>query len=101
MDEMTADLSCLEFIHVSRAERLSTGWRNGVIFVDNSHLAGGCWSAAGVVEGFAGFQATVEIIFNPCVPADQIWSNSSFKDSLGGQQAWLEHVLNDKKSGRH
>lgn len=61
VEEMTEDLVCLEFIHVPRSQRLSTSWRNGILFVDNSHLAGGCWSAAGLVEGFAGFQEMVHI----------------------------------------
>ena len=54
MDQMTKDLGCFEMIHVSRSDRSSSSYPNGILFVPGSKTGGGCWSALGLAPGFTG-----------------------------------------------
>ena len=54
MDQMTKDLGCFEMIHVSRADRSSSSYPNGILFVPGSKTGGGCWSSLGLAPGSTG-----------------------------------------------
>ena len=52
MDQLSADLGCIDLIRVDMA---TTQWSNGLLFINGDVNADGlCWSALGMASGFAG-----------------------------------------------
>ena len=77
------DLGCLKTIKVDRNNLSSTKWQNGLMFVWESHHAGGCWSAVGRVPGFIDSEYTsFQSILETGAPSG--WQVVGFGTDCGG-----------------
>ena len=52
MELLNNDLTCMEFIHISRKDLETTKYIHGILFVPGKKTGGGCWSALGRSPGF-------------------------------------------------
>lgn len=85
LDQMIKDLVCFNFVHVSRSDRASTDYPNGILFVPGELTGGGCWSALGKSPGFANL---------PEYNAKSTWQVISLHNSACGGAKRAEFKIN-------
>ena len=91
------DLGCLKTIKVERNKLSSTKWQNGLMFIWESHHAGGCWSAVGRVPGFIDSEYTVfQSILETGAPIG--WQVVGFGQECGGDTGNAHHLYSQLQS---